>query len=591
MTNLKKLGSQGPKSHKIIISENKNKRAENKFITFQFVIFTTMPPNLPSENIIVERGCLKHISSLKYEGAKAFKRKDYKLSKRLFVEAVESLQKVNKHVDSVLLFNTSLTYLQFGNLDKCREYLERAIRAEPFFALAMYFLGFVKRTMNDFDKFSDDNPFLHAVDMIKRQPCHKFMSESQKKLYGHLKDKMKNEVETKNENLRLKYGTVDYSHLGCDIKLTIEDCTLANINEDYSNIFTFVNDSENKLKPLLEQAKKDHSIIKVIPETNRPEFDLKIFQLKEVFTLGLHQRTYITKGDVLFENQASLAESDKKEESGFSIDNVMAAHLSKEARKQIAADKKIRSILAELGIPSENLKLLKQLIMDTMKDSQSLSERKIEETKREIQRNNSVSFSSVKGKERDQLEIPAFSASTGRNNASSIHCKYCNNQKKIARRSNKSESKIYPQPAVTTKSNRKQFGKNESIFDTLDMPTDTITFEIEPEEDIFAVSENNNSSTERKMSRNSVSFARRSILKKIDEDEGIQEEGDTVHVVDDSVIVEAIQFSTNQKPRSSRIEKKPSKLKSFLSNESAREASFARSAARRKISRMELENF
>lgn len=97
--------------------------------------------NLNNENKV----SLKRINSLKHEGYKAYTNEQkYKEAKRAFIETIESLESHNKPVDRFLLFNTAMCYLNIGNLDSTAQYLMKAVKVDPFFALAMYFLGYVK---------------------------------------------------------------------------------------------------------------------------------------------------------------------------------------------------------------------------------------------------------------------------------------------------------------------------------------------------------------------------------------------------------------------------------------------------------------
>lgn len=258
-------------------------------------------------DLITTKSSLKHICSLKDQAYKAYQRKDYRVAKRVLIEAIESLENHEKQIDSLIYFNVGICYLNIGNLEKCEHFLIKAIQNDPYFAIGMYFLGYCKRLMNDYS--ADNSEFDHAIKMIQRTPEHDyFKNDNQKSQILKLNKTIKNLTEFHYTDHKVNLDFVDYSQLGLDLKLTVNDCEAARDREIYENIFDITdiegsigsgsedeNISNLDVSNANEESLPTNKIILVLPEKYRKIYDIKIFKLKEMFTMGLHHRQYVNE--------------------------------------------------------------------------------------------------------------------------------------------------------------------------------------------------------------------------------------------------------------------------------------------------------
>lgn len=252
----------------------------------------------------------------------------------MMVDLISQLDQANKSPCRFDYFNLGVCYLQIGNLEKSRANFRNAIVVDPFFALAMYYMGYVKKLMNDYQ--TTDNCFNEAISMIQRNPDHKYMTKEQKQQF-------------KVTGPCTEIDSVDYSPLGCNTALTISNCREADKNDDYSSIFTI---SGNNPFP----GPKNQGVRTCMPEAQRCLYGIWIFELPEFYSAGLIKASFIDLGDDGKKASTTLidrfAELDAAGE--VHVDN-HANFIDRKVRAMLAAEKKLSQIL-KTGDPPMELK-------------------------------------------------------------------------------------------------------------------------------------------------------------------------------------------------------------------------------------------
>lgn len=157
--------------------------------------------------------------------------------------------------DKIVYFNLGVIRLQQKYFDEALKNFEKAAELDPFFALAMYFVGVCKHKKAD--KTGADSAFKSCLKMLSRIPKTKDLA----------KFPLLSKAESKNVK---RVSSINYINLGCNCYL------------DKSMI-------ANAKKGIFDLAEKQDDAYSNLP------YDIEIFELPKIYSAGLVRFNYLKK--------------------------------------------------------------------------------------------------------------------------------------------------------------------------------------------------------------------------------------------------------------------------------------------------------
>jgi len=185
---------------------------------------------------------IRKIASLHNEGNKFFQNCEYLKARRCYETALENT--INSKVQYTkypLAFNLALTYFRLEKLEKAKSFFEYCMKKDPYDCLAMFCIEVSESIIND-----SKADFDRSIACMQRCPNHNY-------------------ADFKKVKLDEKIENVDYKPLGLDFKIELD---------------------------MLENKNNLENLMKL-------DF-LTVFEVRDVFKLGLQDRSYINKHQTLF---------------------------------------------------------------------------------------------------------------------------------------------------------------------------------------------------------------------------------------------------------------------------------------------------
>ena len=185
---------------------------------------------------------IRKIASLHNEGNKFFQNCEYLKARRCFETALDNT--INHKVQYTkfpLAFNLALTHFRLGKFEKAKSFFEYCMKKDPYDCLAMFCIEVTESIVKN-----SSAKFEGSIACMQRRPNHDY-------------------AEVKKVKLDEKIENVDYKPLGLDFKVELH---------------------------MLENEKNFEDLTGL-------NF-LTVFEVRDVFKLGLQERSYINKHETLF---------------------------------------------------------------------------------------------------------------------------------------------------------------------------------------------------------------------------------------------------------------------------------------------------
>jgi len=144
-------------------------------------------------------------------GYHSFKDGEFQISANSFVQACRLIASEDQSLDSELAFNAGVACLQVSDFALAAEFLIKSLQADPFQAIALYYLAVTKMQMGE-EKLASDL-LSDTINCIRRRITHQFLPPNWNKSRPH------------HQSVHIPdISHIDYKPLGVDMKLTVEHC-------------------------------------------------------------------------------------------------------------------------------------------------------------------------------------------------------------------------------------------------------------------------------------------------------------------------------------------------------------------------------